>query len=103
AGSMSSFTLSGDSGSDQTISDSNTLEIAGGTNGIDTVAGATDTLTINLDTTEIGTTTFGSGSGFTWTFDAGATDPSIAFASNALTFTAGTSTFSGDVVINGGD
>jgi hypothetical protein len=102
-GTMSSFTLSGDSGSDQTISDANTLEVAGGTNGIDTVGTATDTITLNLDTTEIGSTTFGSGSGITWTFDAGATDPTIAFASDAMTFTAGTSTFSGDVGVNGGD
>jgi hypothetical protein len=44
-GTMSSFTLAGDSGSSQTISDGNTLDIAGGT-GISTVAGATDTVTI---------------------------------------------------------
>jgi hypothetical protein len=46
AGSMTSFTLAGDTGSTQTISDGNTLSIEGGTN-ISTVAGATDTLTIN--------------------------------------------------------
>ncbi|MDQ3099202.1 MAG: hypothetical protein M3Q44_05640 [bacterium] len=102
-GTMSSFTAAGDSGTSQTISDGNTLSIVGGINGLDTVASATDTLTLNLDTTEIGTTTFGSGSGTTWTFDAGATDPSIAFASDAFTFTAANSTFSGDVAINGGD
>ena len=45
AGSMSSWTLSGDSGSNQTISDGNTVDIAGGT-GIDTAASATDTVTI---------------------------------------------------------
>ena len=51
AGTMSSWTLSGDSGASQTISDGNTVDIAGGT-GIDTAAGATDTLTVNLaDTT----------------------------------------------------
>ena len=48
-GTMSSFTLSADSGGDQTISNGNTLEIAGGT-GINTVAGATDTVTISVDT-----------------------------------------------------
>ena len=52
AGTFSNFTLSGDSGSDQTITDGNTLEIAGGT-GISTVAGATDTVTISLDATAI--------------------------------------------------
>src|SRR4029078_217719 len=34
---------------------------------------------------EIGNATFGSGSGFTWTFDAGATDPTLAFASDQIT------------------
>ena len=50
AGSMSSWTLSGDSGSNQTISDSDTVDIAGGT-GIDTVASATDTVTVSIDAT----------------------------------------------------
>ncbi len=99
--SMTSFILSGDTGSDQTITDGNTLEVAGGTNGIDTVGTATDTITLNLDTTEIGTTTFGSGSGFTWTFDAGATDPTLAFANNAITLSAGTTTLSGVLSVQG--
>lgn len=99
ASGMTSFTLAGDSGGGQTITDGNTVSVLGGTNGIDTVDSATDTVTINLDTTEIGSTTFGSGSGFTWTFDAGATDPTIAFASNAITITAATSTFAGNVAL----
>ena len=45
---MSSFTLTGDSGTNQTIVDGNTLDVAGGTN-ITTVVGATDTVTVNLD------------------------------------------------------
>jgi len=48
SGSMSNFTLSADSGTDQTISNGNTLEVAGG-DGISTAAGATDTVTVNLD------------------------------------------------------
>ena len=52
AGTMSSWTLSGDSGASQTISDGNTVDIAGGT-GIDTAAGATDTLTVNLADTSV--------------------------------------------------
>ena len=48
-GNMNSFTVSADTGSDQTISDANTLEIAGGT-GIDTAASATDTVTVTLNT-----------------------------------------------------
>tara|TARA_Y100000592_G_scaffold99561_1_gene176046 strand:+ start:12535 stop:14937 length:2403 start_codon:yes stop_codon:yes gene_type:complete len=47
-----SWTLSGDSGSSQTISSGNTVDIAGGT-AISTVAGATDTVTINLDNTAV--------------------------------------------------
>ena len=52
AGTMSSWTLGGDSGSDQTINDGNTASFEGGT-GISTVAGATDKLTINLDDTAV--------------------------------------------------
>jgi len=51
-GTMTSWTLSGDSGSSQTISDGNTVDIEGGT-AISTVAGATDKLTINLDDTAV--------------------------------------------------
>jgi hypothetical protein len=49
---MTSFTLTGDSGTNQTIEDSNTLDIAGGA-GISTAVGATDTVTINLDNTAV--------------------------------------------------
>jgi len=48
SGTMSSWTLSGDSGSSQTISDGNTVDIAGGT-GVSTAASSTDTLTVNID------------------------------------------------------
>jgi len=46
------WTLSGDSGANQTISDGNTVDIAGGT-GISTTASATDTLTVTLDDTAV--------------------------------------------------
>ena len=46
------FTLTADSGSNQTIGDGDTLDIAGGT-GISTVVGATDTVTIDLDNTAV--------------------------------------------------
>jgi hypothetical protein len=49
-GGMTSFTLTGDSGSNQTIADSNTMDVAGGT-GISTVVGATDTVTVSVDST----------------------------------------------------
>ena len=43
---LTTFTLTGDSGTNQTIAHGNTLDIAGG-NGITTVVGNTDTVTIN--------------------------------------------------------
>jgi len=49
---MSSWTLAGDSGSSQTISDADTATIAGGT-GLSSVASATDTVTLNLDNTAV--------------------------------------------------
>ena len=48
SGTMSSFTLTGDSGSNQTIEDGNTLDVAGGDD-ISTVVGNTDTVTVNLN------------------------------------------------------
>jgi len=45
-GAQTEITLTADSGSNQTLAHSNTLDIAGGT-GIATVVGATDTVTIN--------------------------------------------------------
>jgi len=47
-----SWTLSGDGGSNQTISDGDIVDIAGGT-GISTAASATDTLTVTLDDTAV--------------------------------------------------
>ena len=47
---LTTFTLTGDGGSDQTIAHGNTLNIAGG-NAITTAVGATDTVTINHDDT----------------------------------------------------
>ena len=90
-----------DSGS-STLIQGDTLAVNGGTNGIDTSLSG-DTYTLNLDTTEIGTTTFGAGSGITWTFDAGATDPTIAFASDLVTITAATTALSGDLKLTGAD
>ena len=48
AGGFTSFDVAGDSGPTQTITNSNTLTIIGG-NDIDTVASATDNLTIDLE------------------------------------------------------
>ena len=52
AGTMSSWTLSADGGSNQAITEGNTVDIAGGT-GITTAASATDTVTVNLDNTAV--------------------------------------------------
>lgn len=49
-GGMTSFTLTADSGTNQTVADSNTMDIEGG-DGIDTVVGATDKVTVAIDAT----------------------------------------------------
>lgn len=49
---MTSFTLSANSGTTQTIEDGNTLSIFGGT-GLSTTVGFTDTVTVNLDNTTV--------------------------------------------------
>jgi hypothetical protein len=53
---------------------------------VDTIViSATRTVTLNLDTTEIGTSTFGTGSSIAWTFNSGTTDPILTFGDNTLT------------------
>ena len=49
---MSNFTLAGDGGSSQSITNGNTVTIAGGT-GLSSTAAATDTVTVNLDDTSV--------------------------------------------------
>lgn len=51
-GGMTSFDIRGDTGSDQTISNSDILSILGGT-GLASVASATDTMTLNLENTSV--------------------------------------------------
>jgi len=51
-GTMDDFIVAGDSGTPQTISDADTLTIAGGT-ALSSVASATDTITLNLDNTAV--------------------------------------------------
>jgi hypothetical protein len=53
---MNNFTVTGDTGTPETIADGNTLDIAGGT-GIATAVGATDTVTVNLDIEKLATGT----------------------------------------------
>jgi len=52
SGSMSNWVLTADSGSNQTIDDGETVDIAGGT-ALSSVVGATNTVTLNLDDTAV--------------------------------------------------
>ncbi len=79
----SAWVLDGDTGTAQSIGIGNTALFTGGT-GIDTAVSATDTLTLDFDSTELGDLTWGSGSPFTWTLNVGATDPYIYSTSNTL-------------------
>jgi len=65
-----SFDVAGDGGTAQTIDDEQTLTIAGGT-GLTTTAGATDTITIDLDDTAVTAGSYGSSTAIpTFTVDA---------------------------------
>ena len=66
-----SFTVAGDSGSSQTITSGiDTLTISGGT-GLTSVASATDTITLNLDSTAVSAGSYGNASSIpTFTVDA---------------------------------
>ena len=99
------FNTNTDSASPNTIAQNDTLTIQGTATGTD-VTHSGDTITVALDTTELNDTTFGDNTdaAITWTFNqSGATDPTITAANDLLTFTAATSTFSGDIRLNGND
>lgn len=66
---LTTFTLTADSGSSQTIAHNDTLDIAGGTY-ISTVVGATDTVTVNHDNTTRSDTTSTDAPGYGGTFEA---------------------------------
>jgi len=68
-GTMSDFIVTADAGTNQTIEDGQTLDIAGGTY-INTVVGATDTVTINHDNTSRSDTTSSDAPGYGGTFEA---------------------------------
>lgn len=75
-GSMTSFSVHADSGTDGTVANAQVLNVIGGINGIDTVTGGTGnrTITLNIDTTEFPTIfTWGDGVSGQWnpTFNIG--------------------------------
>jgi len=70
-----------------TIDISDDTNLAAGTNGID-LSGDT----INFDSTEVATTTWGAGADFTWTFDASGTNPTLFVSDNLITLTTTTLT-----------
>src|SRR3989344_1137204 len=89
--------IGADTGSNVTLAAGDLLDIVGGV-GMDTTvsdSGATTTVTLDFDSIEIGSTTWGSGSQITWTFDAGATDPTLVFGSDSINATAATFTQTG--------
>lgn len=70
------------------------MNVADGT-GIDgTATGSGSTYTPIFDSTEVGTTTWGSGSGIAWTFNAGVTDPVVNLFDDSFGVTLGASAVS---------
>ena len=81
-----SFTVSGDSGTNQTItSGADTLTISGGT-GLSSVASATDTITLNLDNTTVTGGSYG-GAGTVGTFTVDAQGRLTAAGNTAISLT----------------
>lgn len=82
-----SFTVAGDSGTSQTITTgADTLTISGGT-GLTSVAGATDTVTINLDNTAVTAASYG-GAGTVATFTVDAQGRLTAASNSTISITA---------------
>ena len=98
-----SFTLTGDSGSNQTVAGGDTLDIAGGT-GISSVVGATDTVTLNLDNTAVSAGSYGTTTAIpTFTVDAQGRLTAAGTAAIATSLTVGADSGSDDVVRVGTD
>ena len=69
-GTMSSWILSGDSGTPETVTDAQTVSILGGT-GLSSVVSSADTVTLNLDNTAVTANSYGSATAVaTFTVDA---------------------------------
>ena len=102
-GVATTFTVAGDSGTSQTItSGTDTLTLSGGT-GLSSVAGATDTVTINLDNTAVSAGSYGSASAIpTFTVDAQGRLTAAGTASISTSFTVDADSGT-DLTISGGD
>lgn len=92
-GSMSSFTLAGDTGASQSITDADTVRISGGA-GLTTAASATDTLTVNLALSELSTVAVASGDSFL-ALDSDGTTHQRSTVSQLGTYFAGTNVTAG--------
>lgn len=82
-----SWDLSGDTGVDETVTDTDVGHFAGGV-GITTAVSATDTLTITFAPAELDGATWGDNTTGSWVWDAGgASDPLMAYADDFIAWT----------------
>tara|TARA_R110000824_G_scaffold97475_2_gene232994 strand:- start:1895 stop:6112 length:4218 start_codon:yes stop_codon:yes gene_type:complete len=93
AGDDMTFTLTADSGSNQTIVDGETLDVAGGV-AISTVVGATDTATVNLDLSKLSAVTPVNGDWFA-TLDTDGSTEQLTTTTALATLFAGTASSTG--------
>jgi uncharacterized protein YjlB len=102
AGGYAGFSITGDSGTVQSVDSGNTVTISGGT-GLSSVVGATDTVTVNLDNTSVTAGSYGSASAIpTFTVDAQGRLTAAGTASISTSFTVDAD--DGDnLTISGGD